>query len=323
MRLTSRIRALEYLIATAEQGSFTGAARKLGVSVPAVHKLIGALEENISVPLLHREGGSLELTSEGEIYVTSAKAALGHLSDAESQIAYGRSRPVGDVRLALTHVLGTHCVAPRLHQFHEMHPDVNLQLIQIEGETDLDSLSADVRVCLGWTPQKDCITRPLTQTKFLIVAAPSYWARHGMPSTPQDLRNHQCITLRLLKRAIMDKWEFEKDGMHESVPVGGWLISDDRDWIFEVVRSGLGITRVPDIVASRYLESGELTPALLDWQVAEAPPVLISYRSDMRNVPRVQVLVKFLAQIFKDLEGHHSPSHEPIRNFVGGAYHRG
>ncbi|GAA4329503.1 LysR family transcriptional regulator [Pigmentiphaga soli] len=308
MKLASKLRALEYLIAAIDEGGFTGAARKLGVSPPAVHKMIGALEATVAVTLLHRDGGRLKLTSEGEIYVAGARAALRELTQAESQIAFGRSRPAGQVRLALSHVLGSHCIGHRLHEFHQRHQDVSLDLVAVTDDTDLDTLAADVLVYLGWTSQQDCITRRLAQTRLLVVAAPSYWERHGMPARPRDLLGHQCITLRLLKRAIMDHWAFERDGVRESVPVSGWIVSDDRDWTFEAVRAGSGLTRVPDIVAHRYLASGELVPALLDWQVAEAPPVVVSYRRDMKDVPRVRVLVQFLMEIFRELDAQRLPA---------------
>jgi DNA-binding transcriptional LysR family regulator len=163
----------------------------------------------------------------------------------------------------------------------------------------------------------------LAQTRFLIVAAPSYWEEFGMPAEPAELRNHQCVTLRLLKRAIMDHWEFERDGVRESVPVSGWMVSDDRDWIFEAVKAGVGVTRVPDLVALRYIESGELVPALLPWQVAEAPPVLISYRRELKNVPRVRVLVQFLAEVFEDLNLRRAVSPqqpEPMPSWFAGRH---
>lgn len=313
MKLASRVRALEYLIATIEEGGFSGAARRLGVSPPAVHKLIGALEGSLSVTLLHRETGKLELTHEGEIYVNSARAALRHLVQAEGQIAFGRARPVGEVRLALSHVLGSHCIGHRLAEFHRLYPDVQLNLIAVEDNTDLDSLSADVLVYLGWTSQENCITRRLIQTRLLIVAAPSYWEEHGVPQTPSDLLQHECITLRLLKRAILDYWEFEREGVREAVPVSGWMVADDRDWTFEAVRAGGGVARVPDIVAQRYIESGELVPVLLDWLVAEAPPVVVCYRRDTKDLPRVRVLVDFLVQSFRELDALRQPSITALR----------
>ncbi|MDO9438244.1 LysR family transcriptional regulator [Hydrogenophaga sp.] len=308
MRPTSKLRALEYLIATIEEGGFAGAARKLGVSAPAVHKLVGALEESVSVALLHRDSGRMRLTAEGDIYVSSGREALQHLARAERQIALGRSSATGRVRLALSHVLGSHCIGARLEEFHLRHPKIDLDLVAVNDDTGLDGLAADVLVYLGWTPQQDCIMRRVAQTRMLIVGAPFYWEQHGIPQTPQDLLQHQCITMRLLKRTILDTWHFEKDGEGESVSVDGWIVSDDRDWTMEAVRTGAGITRLPDIVAQRYLASGELVPVLLDWQIAEAPPVIVCYRRAMRDIPRIRALVKFLGELFADLEKSRLPA---------------
>jgi LysR family transcriptional regulator for bpeEF and oprC len=302
MNPTSRLRALEYLIATIDEGGFAGAARKLGVSGPAVHKMVGALEQSMSVVLLLRDGGRLRLTPEGELYVQSARAAMGQLEQAERQIRLSSSGPSGRIRLALSHILGSSCIASRLYEFRTRYPEINLDLVTAGDNPDLNELEADVLVYLGWTKQQDCVMRNAAQTRLLIVASPDYWAEHGMPVSPGDLAHHQCITMRMLKRMVLDNWIFVKDKVKEEVSVDGWLVSEDRDWTLEACRHGAGVLRAPDIVVRQSIQRGDLQPALLDWEMAESPPIIICYRQAMRDIPRVRALVKFLTNVFKDEE---------------------
>lgn len=308
MRNSSRLRAVEYLAATIDQGGFAAAARELGVSTPAVHKLIASLEDALGVPLLHRTGRQLKLTREGETYLAGGREALAYLARAEREISSRRSSPAGRVRLAMSGVLGFHCVAPRLADFRRRYPELALDLIEITATNDLEALDADVLVCLGWTEQQDCIVRRIAQTRFLIVAAPHYWRERGHPRVPGDLCAHDCLALRLLHRAVLDSWSFEKDGLRETVVAEGWLVADDRDWIVETVAAGAGVARVPDIVARPWIERGLLEPALLDWELHEAPPVTLCYRRAARTQPRVRAVVDFLSTLFREVAMERVPA---------------
>jgi DNA-binding transcriptional LysR family regulator len=302
----NKLRAIEYLAAVAEAGSFTAAGRKLGVSTPAIHKLLGTLESSVGVKLLHRDGKPV-LTREGQAYLAAGRRAIEELTISEQELVDTRSMPTGELTIALSRTLGTLCIIPRLHEFHMRHPQISLDLILEGKKTNLVDIGADVLVCLGWYEQKDCIARQLAQSRFLVVASPSYLAKFGIPRHPDELQNHQCLALRLENETVLDVWEFEKNRERLSVTVRGWLTGSDRAWIIGTALAGGGIMRVPDLAVSHLVANGALVPILLDWTCREAPPIYVCYRKALRNQPRMRALLQFLSGVFRDIEASRLP----------------
>ncbi|ARP82893.1 hypothetical protein CAL12_20130 [Bordetella genomosp. 8] len=302
-----KLRALEYFIAAANERSFTGAARLLDVSVPAVARLVGALEQKLGVALFDRTVQGLTLTADGVNYLDACQPLLEQLSAADEALRGGALRPRGTLVLGTSPILSQHSILPALPEFHARYPDIHIDIRNIDRVTAPEASTAEVLVLYGWPKQPGMVHRHLADTRLLICAAPQYWERHGAPQSPRDLQQHQCLLFRDHEGTVIDYWEHERDGHSEAVAVNGWLVSSHRDAILDAVIAGQGVARFTDLSIREPLRRGLLVPVLTDWQTRQSPPINLLYRSNQRRLPRVRLFIEFLTDLFQRLENERTP----------------
>ncbi len=297
-----KLRALQYFIAAAQERSFTGAARRLDVTVPAIAKMVSALERQIGVSLFGRSARGLTLTTEGESYFETCLPLLAALAAADESLSSATTRPRGTLVVGAPSFLGQHCILPALPRFRARYPDIHLDLRVVNRVTDVEATAVDIFVLAGWSEPGELIHRRLAQTRLLICAAPDYWSAHGIPTRPKELARHPCLLFRNPEGTVLDLWKYERGDEVETVAVSGWLSSNHRDVVLDAVLAGEGIARMTDLSIRRYLHSGQLIPVLLDWESRDAPPVNLLFRPNHRRTPRVRVFVDFLTALFRELE---------------------
>ncbi|HRD93141.1 MAG TPA: LysR substrate-binding domain-containing protein [Accumulibacter sp.] len=297
-----KFRALQYFISAAQEGSFSGAARRLEVSVPAVAKLIGSLERSLGASLFDRSVHGLTLTADGQRYREACQPLLDELAAADQALAGVEAGSSGTVVVGAPPHIAQHCILPALPGLHARYPDLQIDLRGISRPSDADGGAVDVFVVLGWPDGADLVHRRLATTRVLACAAPAYWAAHGVPVRPQDLRKHACLLFRNPEGTVIDLWQYERNGQAESVAVRGWLISNHRDVILDAVLSGEGVARLTDLSVRAQISGGLLVPVLLDWEMQDAPPVNLLYRPNHRDIPRVRVVIDFVTRLFRELE---------------------
>jgi DNA-binding transcriptional LysR family regulator len=186
---------LKVFHAAAEAGSFTHAGEQLGLSQSAVSRQVGALEQELSVPLFHRHARGLILTEQGELLYRTAHDVLMKLEAARTQLSDSREKPNGELRVNTTPGLGVHWLTPRLGEFLDLYPDIRMTLITTEQELDLAMREADVAIRLRPPTQPDLIQRKLFSMHFHAYVSPEYLKRHGTPRTPEDLDHHRLLVL--------------------------------------------------------------------------------------------------------------------------------
>ena len=297
-----KLRALGYFVSCAEEGSFAGAARRLDVSVPAVHKLVTVLERSLGMPLFERSVRGLALTASGQAYLEACRPLLAELTAIDETVRRSAQRPTGTLVVAAHSQLALHVLLPGLPRFHSLYPDIQLDLRVIHRMTDADAQIADVFVLHGWPEANDLVHRQLGHTRALIVGAPEYWAARGIPAHPHDLDRHTCVLMRNPAGILIDLWEFERDGEKASVKVNGWLCSTGREVVLDSLLSGEGIARLNHLTTRAPLHSGRLLPVLLDWEVQGGPPVNVLFRPSQRRTPRVRIFVEFVTALLRDIE---------------------
>jgi DNA-binding transcriptional LysR family regulator len=300
-----KLRALQYFIAVAAQGSLSGAARRLEVSVPAVAKMVTALEKSLGVRLFDRTAHGLTLTAGGASYLDSCMPAMSQLELADEMLRSSATRAPGTIVVGVQHVIARELLAPALSRFHLLHPHIEVDIREFSRVTEEQTRGVDVFLVLGWPDASDLVRRQVAAARYLVVAAPSYWAARGMPRHPRELRDHICFPIRGVDGTVMDLWTFERAGEQVSVDVRGWLVAGNahRDTAIELVLAGEGVARILDWANQRDLASGALVEALSDWNSPEAPPVNLLYRPSARRIPRVRVFVKFVTDLFREFEG--------------------
>lgn len=313
-----KLRAIQYFIAAAEEGSLTGAARRLEVSVPAVRKLLGSLERELGVLLFDRSVQGVKLTTSGDAYLDCCRPLLSDLDAAETALARSAERPSGTLVVAAHPQLAHHLLLPALPEFHRRYPDIQVDFRTVHRISDADAAAADVLLLHGWPEAgQDLIHRKLGMARTLIVAAPEYWASHGVPRHPDELTKHICLLMRNPPGIVLDLWEFERDRDKVSVPVNGWLISNAREVVLDAVIGGEGIGRFSELTIRAQMHSGRLVPVLLDWEVQGGPPLNLLYKASARRTPRARLFIDFTIALLRQHEAagetvaHHPSTDRP------------
>jgi DNA-binding transcriptional LysR family regulator len=299
-----KLRALQYFAAAAAEKSLSGAARGLDVSVTAVAKMINALERDLGAKLFDRTSRGLTLTAEGARYLEACEPALAQLDDADERLRTSTLRPKGIVVVGVQHVIARGWLTAALPRFHERYPDIELDVRDFQRVTDDQVSGVDVMLVLGWPKVADLVLRRIAAGRFVVVASPVYWAKHGIPTRPKDLERHVCLPIRAVDGTVMDMWSFTRGADRESVIAGGWLVTSNahRDVVIELALAGHGVIRILDWTNLPELASGALVRALEDWESTEAPPVNLLYRASVRRIPRVRLFIDFATDLFLELD---------------------
>ncbi len=179
---------------------------------------------------------------------------------------------------------------------------MQLELRAVERLDAPDAEGVEIFLLLGWPEHPDLVRRVLARMRLLVCGAPGYWAALGVPRRPAELAQHPCLRLRNPDGTVPDLWEFERGAEKETVAVGGWLVSSQRDLRVEAVLAGEGIGRFGDLTPRDYVASRRLVPVLLDWDSKFAPPVNLLYRPSQRRQPRVRAFIDFATELFARLE---------------------
>ncbi len=302
-----KLRALQYFVAAADGASFSAAARSLGVSVAAVAKLVGALERQLGIALFERHAGGLALTAGGVTYLESCRPALERLVEADEQASGTLTRLRGTVVVGVQPVIAQECLTPALPRFQALHPEIQLDIRHFMRVTEEQTRGVDAFLVMGWPHAGDLVQRHLGATSFVVCAAPSYWAQHGMPQHPAELERHNCLCIRGNMGTLMDLWRFRRGDERVSVSARGSLVVDNvhRDMVRDLAVAGVGVARLLDWHQRQghELASGALVAALTDWAMdEEVPPINLLYPPSVRRIPRVRAFLDFATQLFRDIE---------------------
>ena len=302
-----KLRSLHYFVAAAEASSFSAAARRFGVSTAAVSKLVQSLERELGLKLFERHAHGLALTAAGATYLEACRPALAQLADADEQASAATSRVSGTVVVGVQPIVAQECLTPALPRFNALYPDIQLDIRLFMRATEESTRGVDVFLVLGW-PQAtgDLVRRQVGATSFVVCAAPSYWAAHGVPKHPSELERHNCLCIRSNAGSLMDLWRFKRGDERVSVTARGWLLVDNahRDTARDLAVAGTGVARLIDWdkLQGRQIARGALVPALTDWEIDEVPPVNLLYPPSVRRIARVRRFIDFATQLFREIE---------------------
>src|SRR5438093_13353329 len=257
---------LSAFLAVAEQKSFTGAAKRLGVSPSAMSHAIRGLEEGIGVRLLSRTTRSVAPTEAGEQLLARLRPALADIQGALDQISGLRNKPAGRVRLLVPRLAAMTVLAPKLAQFAANYRDIVLDVTADDSRIDIVAGGFDAGIHFGEFIEKDMIAvRVSKDHREAIVGAPSYFKSHPKPKTPHDLLKHRCINFRHGSAGVY-RWEFDKGRKSLSVAVNGPLIVDDVETLVPAAIDGIGLAFVGEDKVAEHLVSGAFLRVLEDWR---------------------------------------------------------
>jgi DNA-binding transcriptional LysR family regulator len=179
--------------AVADAGSFTHAGHELNLSQSAVSRQISALEEDLRVPLFHRHARGLILTEQGEVLYRTAHDVFTKLAAAKTRLMDSKEKPSGELRITTTVGLGSVWLTPRIKEFMELYPEIQVQLMLEDEELDLSMREADVAIRLRRPTQPDLIQRKLFTVHHHVYASVDYVRHHGIPKSSVDLDKHRIL----------------------------------------------------------------------------------------------------------------------------------
>ncbi len=277
--------------AVAEAGSFTHAGEALNLSQSAVSRQISALEESLSVPLFHRHARGLILTEQGELLFHTARDVFAKLSMAEGMITESKDRPKGPLKITTTVAFGSTWLTPRIREFLELYPEIEVSLVVDDTELDLSMREADVAIRMSPPRQPDLIQRHLVSIKVHVYAAPDYIRKYGMPQKPEDLDKHRIIVYGEDARPPRQETNWLLDsGAKAGLERKPILTVNNLYAILRAVKSGLGIAAFSDFIAVEHSDLVRVLPELT------GPPVeaYFVYPEELRNSKRIAVFRDFL-----------------------------
>jgi DNA-binding transcriptional LysR family regulator len=300
--LMDQLRALQYFMVAAEEGSLSGAARRLGVSLAAVAKLLTGLERELGVALFDRGSRGITLTADGAVYLEGCGPAVEQIVQTSELLRGARDRPRGTVVIGTPTHVARHCLLPALPHFHARYPEVDVDLRTVGRITDPAAKGVEIYILVGWLPPHDLVARRLATGSSSLCAAPAYWQAHGLPERPGDLHAHNCFAYRNPDGVLLDHWRFRRGDELESVSVRGWVTSGDREALLDLVLAGKGVMRLSNVSVLDHIRSARLMPALRDWELLDTPPVSLLYRPNHRRIPRLRAFADFAIELFASLE---------------------
>jgi len=280
-----------HTVATAQ--SFTRAGEVLNLSQSAISRQIGTLEEGLQVELFHRHARGLLLTEQGEILFRTVSDILTRLAAAENALLESKERPRGPLKITAPVAIGTTWLTPRMREFGESYPEIQVTLLVDDRELDLTMREADVAIRLFPAKHPDLVQKHLTTLHNSLYASNEYLRISGVPRKAQDLQEHKLVT-------------FGEDGKLP-FPEVNWVLKagakhhEERKAVFKVnslfgimkaVENGIGIAGLPD-----YMMEGlpHVSKVLLELK-GPATDVYFMYSVELRNSKRIKVFKDFLVR---------------------------
>jgi len=289
---------LDAFITSADEGSFSAAARLLGLTPAAISKSVGQLEVRLGVRLFQRSTRHLALTTDGERLYAQVRLPWSEINDALTDLRQGAGKPAGTLKVALAHTVGREYIVPLLGEFLRRYPDVLPDLHFDNKQVDIVAEGFDVAIGGGIELTDALIARELARLRIVLVAAPAYLKAHPAPQHPQDLARHHGLLRRSLATGRLIPWALKsKEGQELVASVRPSIVMDDPEAMARAAATGMGIALLPLPHALPLLESGALERVLPDWY-AESRPLSIYYTSRKLVPAKVRVFVGYIVQEF-------------------------
>ena len=290
---------LDAFIAAADEGSFSAAARRLGLTPAAVSKSVGQFEARLGVWLFQRSTRRLALTTDGERLYGQVRLPWGEIGDALTDLRQGAGKPAGTLKVALAHTVGREYFVPLMAEFVRRYPDVVPDLHFDNRQVDLIAEGFDVAIGGGIELTDALIARELARLRIVLVASPAYLAAHPVPTHPSELARHRGLLRRQLSSGRLTPWALKSEAGEEVVAsVRPVMVLDDPEAIARAAATGMGIAMLPRPHALPFLERGDLVRVLPEWY-ADARPLSIYYTSRKLVPAKVRVFVDYVVKAFE------------------------
>lgn len=246
-----------------EQRSMTKAGRELRMTAGAVTKRIAKLEARLGVRLLNRTTRSVSTTEAGAEFFGKSKQILRDIRWLEASVATFSDTPTGMLKISAPSLFGRRHISPLLPDFSAGFPDIRVHLQLTDRNVDLQKEGFDIAIRSSDQIDASLVVRYLAEDRRVVCGAPAYFEEHGMPDTPQDLLDHNCLMLRF-PGSKRYRWHFSTDGQETSFLVKGTMDSNSSEVLREWAIAGVGVSMLSTAEVADEIRAGKLTPVLVN-----------------------------------------------------------
>lgn len=288
--------AMSTFVEVAKAGSFAAAARKLGLSTSAVSRHVAELEKSLGVTLLRRTTRKVSPTQLGRQYLPRAAAILQEIEHLNSETAATDQVPRGKLKITAPPGVGADWIAPLVVDFVEKYPEIELELELTGRIVDLVGEGFDVAIRSGPLTDSSLISHRIVESSYKLCASPEFFARHGIPKTPEEITNLDCIHWQEEKTA--GGWKFIKNGETTTVPVHFRLLLTGLAAHRDAARRGIGLAILPIHSIQDDLKSGRLVAVLEDYECYRGILSLVRPRTPFEPV-KLRVFIDFITDALR------------------------
>jgi DNA-binding transcriptional LysR family regulator len=291
-----RLESMSVIVAVAEAGSLSAAARKLGTPIPTVSRKVSELEGRLNTELFQRSSRQMKLTDAGRSYIEACKRIIDQVEDAEREVSGEYRTPTGDLAVTAPWGLGHMHLLPIACEFLEAYPDVALRLALTDRIVNTVAENIDIAIRIGPLPDSSMIATRIGSVRFVACASPAYLAARGVPKKPADLSDHNCITID--DQAAPRAWKFAKGNREITAPIRSRLTVNDSEAAIEAAISGAGIARVMSYKMEAARRAGALV-GMLEAFEQQPWPVHIVYAERKPMPLKIRVFLNWVTPRLK------------------------
>lgn len=274
-----------------EAQSFSEAARQLGVAKSAVSKQIADLEKQLGIRLLNRTTRSLSLTEAGEIYYRHSAEIVNCSQIAINELRQYKDQPSGTLRVSSSVGFGASHVVPIIKELRELYPQLKVDLVLDDRVINMVDEGVDLAIRIGWMKESNLVAKKIAETPMLLCASPEYLANHSRPMKPEDLQNHNWISLSVFNAPL--RWSFWKNKREHTVQLHSDVKTNSAIAVLSFLKNGQGISALASFTAEQELKLGNLEQVLADYETKNLGIYAVYPHRD--HVPaKVRVFMDFL-----------------------------
>lgn len=290
-----RVETMRAFLAVAQEGSFTGAGRRLGLSTKLVSKYVQALEAQLQTRLFNRTTRSVSLTDVGTAYIERCRQILEQIDELDALVREKQTSLAGPIRLTAPTGFGSTRLTQALIPFLREHGDIELDMKLTDNRVALVEEGLDLAIRIGALRDSTLIARKLSDMPLIVCASPDYLDRHGRPQDPRALSTHNCLVDG--NQAELFVWRFWRSGQEHVARLNGALRANSPAAVAQMALGGLGIARSPKYVVEAALEDGRLERVLPGYET-DVFGLYALYPPNRHLTRRVRALIDHLATEF-------------------------
>jgi DNA-binding transcriptional LysR family regulator len=277
----------------AQLGTLSAAARERNVPVSQVTRALTRLETACGVRLLHRTTHGLSLTDEGDTLLTYGQRLLDTTAELDSELSGKLSGPSGWVRVSVSPLLAECVIAPSLQSLYDRHPALHLDIHADDRIADMAREGIDIAIRTGSPNSDTLVARKIGEHGRTLYASPAYLMRCGTPHHPDDLARHHLIANSA--SPSLNRWS-RAGHTTDALTVPGHTRTDNTAVVLSLVRHGVGIARLNDLMAAPLVRAGELVPLLPTYFEGGRVPIYAVMLQERHRLPKIRACIDFWAE---------------------------